>query len=64
MKEMFSKDSSPLNNIEYDSNNCNDKKNVYDSSGTVCKESDCPCDKEDNCDDPKKISHDFIYLIV
>ena len=34
---------STLNNLlKYYCNNCNNKKNVYDASGTVSKKSDCP----------------------
>jgi len=47
------KDFFPLNNPEYYCNNSNNKKNVYEASSTVGKKSDCPCDKQDYCDDIK-----------
>ncbi len=44
---------STLNDPEYYSYKSNNKKNVYDASGTVGKKSDCPTNEQDYCDEIK-----------
>lgn len=42
--------------LNYSKNYCNqsdNKKNVNDSAGAVCKKSNCPGDDQDYCDDVK-----------
>jgi hypothetical protein len=53
VRPILLKDSSALNNPNYNCNNCNNKQNVYDTPGMVTDKSDCPCNDQDNCDDVK-----------
>jgi hypothetical protein len=59
---MILKDSSSLNYPDYYCNNCNNKKNVYEISGTEAEKSDCPCDNQNYCYDIKEISHGMMII--
>ena len=47
---MTLKNSSSLYYPKYYGNNCNNKKDVYDSADVVTNKSDRPCDNQDHCD--------------
>ncbi len=44
---MILKNFFPLNDPKYYCNNCNNKKNMYNTSYTVSKKSDCPSNDKD-----------------
>jgi len=46
-------DFSPLNDPDDDGYDCNNEKDMYETSGAVCEKSDGPSDDEDYRDDIK-----------
>lgn len=44
------KNISSLYNSKYYCNNCNNKKNMYDTANVVANKSDRPCDNQYYCD--------------
>jgi len=59
--KLILKDFSTLNHPKKYSNDCYNKQDVNNSTGTVGKKSDCPGDDKDDCDDVQKTSHGFDF---